>query len=466
MKNLNQSNIDGTRATQAAKGMMRDPEAAQFSSVEPTQRMPRPTPREEDPPGADRLGLTPEEIKQFREKGYLIKRGLIPKEGFSPILDLWWQQPPVLSANISSDDPTSWVSPGDRWPAENRWGLAENWMGGGKWPEPEDERTGAVTGERVGRLPYKLTLDRSNNVWRWHGIGHDPDFVDATSAHPRMLHMIEALLGGPVKRPWRNRGIYAVFPRDPDGPKSKLGPHMDQSMTELQAVTYLDDVGPQSGGFTIYPTSSRLLYPTSQQALNWMPTEASQDVVDHVTANIEPIEFTGQAGDVIFCHGWTVHSAGVQESKRIRMAVIQDFNRARERSHMRWTAAGLGGGPRVNCDMDGAFVFTTDGQDGDPADGGREVTNQWIMDSNEFVLDQQAPFDDLFADWNLGQRPVMGNVVAEPPWWLKYNLPMLPTRDMPRGTGGMPALPISEVAEYEGEGVWRVTSRANDWMQD
>ncbi|MBT5897030.1 MAG: hypothetical protein HOH61_14095, partial [Rhodospirillaceae bacterium] len=163
---------------------------------------------------------------------------------------------------------------------------------------------------------------------------------------------------------------------------------------------------------------------------------------------------------------WTVHSAGVQESKRIRMAVIQDFNRARERSHMRWTAAGLGGGPRVNCDMDGAFVFTTDGQDGDPADGGREVTNQWIMDSNEFVLDQQAPFDDLFADWNLGQRPVMGNVVAEPPWWLKYNLPMLPTRDMPRGTGGMPALPISEVAEYEGEGVWRVTSRANDWMQD
>ena len=77
MKNLNQSNIDGTRATQAAKGMMRDPEAAQFSSVEPTQRMPRPTPREEDPPGADRLGLTPEEIKQFREKGYLIKRGLM-----------------------------------------------------------------------------------------------------------------------------------------------------------------------------------------------------------------------------------------------------------------------------------------------------------------------------------------------------------------------------------------------------
>ena len=39
--------------------------------------------------------------------------------------------------------------------------------------------------------------------------------------------------------PRRNRGIYSIFPRDPAGPESGLGPHMDQNMTEMVAVTYM-----------------------------------------------------------------------------------------------------------------------------------------------------------------------------------------------------------------------------------
>ena len=35
----------------------------------------------------------------------------------------------------------------------------------------------------------------------------------------------------------------------------------------------------------------------------------------------------------------------------------------------------------------------------------------------------------------------------------------------PRGRGGMPAVPLSTVATYEGDGIWRVKSRANDWMR-
>ncbi|MDE0193886.1 MAG: phytanoyl-CoA dioxygenase family protein, partial [Gammaproteobacteria bacterium] len=357
-----------------------------------------------------------------------------------------------------------WRAPGEHWPKENRWGLADNWMGGGTWPSPEDERPGATVGERVGRLPYKLTRDMSNDVWRWHGIGHDPAFVAATSAHPRMLYMLEALLGGPIKRPRRNRGIYAVFPRAPEAPASRLGPHMDQSMTELSAVTYLEDVPPNSGGFTIYPTSPQLLYPTSAQAINWVATERSAEVMDHIKTKIQPLEFTGKAGDVIFCHGWIVHSAGIHETDRIRLAAVQDFNKVRERSHMRWTAAGKNGGPRINCDMDGVFRFSEETDD-DPADGHREVTNQWIMDSNEFVLARPAPFDDMFREWNLGRHPVEANVVDEPAWWEKYNLPLLPTGRMPCGTGGTPAVPLSDIAEYGGDGTWRVTSRANDWSR-
>ena len=159
-----------------------------------------------------------------------------------------------------------------------------------------------------------------------------------------------------------------------------------------------------------------------------------------------------------------MHSAGLHETDRMRLAVIQDFNKVRRRSHMRWTAAGKHGGPRVQCDMDGYFRFPTDGDD-DPADGLREVTNQWIMDSNEFVLSRDAPFEDMFHDWNLGREPVRGNVVDEPPWWRKYGLPPLPSATQPPGGGGMAAVPLSEIAAYEGDGVWRVQSRANDWME-
>ena len=217
--------------TPAAK----DPEAA-FGTRQPATHAPRPTTPELDPRGASALGLTEEEAAQFAVSGFVIKRGLIPQQDLAPFIELWWRQQPLTEANVTREDPRSWHSPGTHWPEENRWALDHNWMGQGQWPGPEDERPGASTGERVGRLPHKLTRDIGNDVWRWHGIGHDPAFVAATSAHPRMLHMVEALLGGPVKRPRRNRGIYAIFPRNSADPESKLGPHMGTCKHEQQHV--------------------------------------------------------------------------------------------------------------------------------------------------------------------------------------------------------------------------------------
>lgn len=441
-----------------------DPESAFGGSVPPAHQPIASTP-DLDPPGANTLGLSPEEIAQFKQTGFLIKRGLIPPSEFAPFLELWWHQPPIIEAGIRRNEPASWVTPGKHWPDENRWDLANDWMGGSAWPSPTDERPGAEIGERVGRLPHRLTRGFVNDVWRWHGIGHDEEFVAATSAHPNVLYMAEALMGGPVKRPRRNRGIYSVFPRDPSGEKSKLGPHMDQNMAELIVVTYLEDVEPQSGGFTIWPTSAQALYPTSEQAFNWVATEHSVTAFDDVMTNVPPLEFVGKAGDVIFCHALTIHSAGLHETGKVRLAAIQDLNRVRPRSHMRWTAAGKRGGPRVSCSMDGVFDFNTGEGSDDPSDGLREVTNQWIMDSNEFVLARRAPGIDMFEDWNLGERPVEGDVVDEPPWWEKYNLPMLPVGDVPRGGGGMPAVALADIADYKGEGIWQVESRANDWMK-
>ena len=130
---------------------------------------------------------------------------------------------------------------------------------------------------------------------------------------------------------------------------------------------------------------------------------------------------------------------------------------------MRRTAAGKHGAERISCDMSGVFTFPLDNDD-DPADGDREVTNQWIMDSNEFVQSRHSPLDDMFAEWNLGRRSVEGRVVDEPAWWEKYGLPLLPTGRVPRGGGGTPAVPLAKIARYQGKGRWKVDSHANDWM--
>ena len=103
-----------------------DPESA-FGTRQTALHLPRLSTPDQDPPGAEKLGLTSAEIEQFRDQGYVIKRGLIPQQEFSPLIDLWWQQPPIVQAGMSPDAPDTWVAPAEHWPEENRWGLAENW---------------------------------------------------------------------------------------------------------------------------------------------------------------------------------------------------------------------------------------------------------------------------------------------------------------------------------------------------
>ena len=326
--------------------------------------------------GCDSIDLTAEEAEHFRQFGYIIKRGLIPREELEPFVDLWWEQPPVTTAQLSRTDKHTWVQPGDRWPNAQRWGTSDNWLRDRPWPMPEDRRPAGTVGAGVGRLPHGTGYGGAG--WKWHGLGHDPAFVQATSAHPHMLHVVESLLGGPVRRPRRNRGCYNVFPRADGGLKDKLGPHTDGVPTELMAVTYLSDVGVRSGGFTIWPTSPQQLYPTSEQALNWVATPASRDAMDNIRATVTPLEFVGGAGDVIFAHGLMVHSQGLhQTTGQIRRAIVQDFNKVRKRGPVRWTCAGKHGAPGVGVSKEGLFVLPTDDPKVDPADGNREVTTPW-----------------------------------------------------------------------------------------
>ena len=96
---------------------------------------PTPLSSDLDLPGTTGLDITPAEAAQFREFGFLVKRGLIPAADLEPVVDLLWSQPPIVQGGIDRADASTWVAPGARWPesdgsfsGRNRWGTQRNWM--------------------------------------------------------------------------------------------------------------------------------------------------------------------------------------------------------------------------------------------------------------------------------------------------------------------------------------------------
>jgi hypothetical protein len=58
-------------------------------------------------------------IEQFKTLGFVVKRGLIPRETLQPWVDKLWQtvdeQTDLFNATLSRDDPSTWHDVGERW---------------------------------------------------------------------------------------------------------------------------------------------------------------------------------------------------------------------------------------------------------------------------------------------------------------------------------------------------------------
>ena len=82
-----------------------------------------------DAEGADSLSLTPGEIEQFKDRGYIIKRGLIPAETLAPFIERIWNS---LPEPLSRHDPDSWFDAGEKWDSAGEQGSG---WGGATTPE-------------------------------------------------------------------------------------------------------------------------------------------------------------------------------------------------------------------------------------------------------------------------------------------------------------------------------------------
>lgn len=289
--------------------------------------------------------LNTAEAAFFKARGYIVKRGLIDDpETFRRILDHIWRHVPrgILRRN----DPDTWVDAPDA-----------------QWTEEDALRVGLLAG----------------GYWKMRsreGIGTEGFLVEKIANHPGMRALAEAFIGSPVKRAGRVRGIYCVFPGE-SGVPGRYRPHADNAAAHLSAMVIVDTTPPGTGGFTVWPESHRRLHmhwdTVHGGAISPHKRESYRLARDAVLRDTPPVEFTGEAGDVVFWHPRILHSAGINRSAdggvpRVRVIVPCDYQRA-DRNH--FDDMEFGPGPRY----------------------------QWWIDTRNFREDVAPTEDNMWRDW-------------------------------------------------------------------
>jgi hypothetical protein len=110
----------------------------------------------------------------------------------------------------------------------------------------------------------------------------------------------------------------------------------DYNGFDVGAVVYLDDVPDRGGGFTVWPGSHLVAadyfrdHSLASPGYHGRLPAVAEDGWDYTAWFHEQArsrELAGPAGTVVLWHGRMVHSAGVNQSDRVRMAGIQRFAR-------------------------------------------------------------------------------------------------------------------------------------------
>ena len=248
-----------------------------------------------------------DEAEFFKAKGYLVKRGLIDEpEVFRQVVDCIWDSVP--RDIIQRDDPASWLdAPHEQWTDEDA--------------------------ESVGLFASNNWKLRSRGA---NGIGTESFLVDGVANHPKMRAVVESFIGRPVQSTNRVRGIYCIFPKPPSA-LPQYGVHADYMAANLSAMVVAAPMPANSGGFTVWPGSHRRLHPFWDTCYGSTIDTSNGDGYarerDAILREVAPVEFSGEAGDVIFWHPRLLHSGGTNHSAKwdrpiVRMIVPCDFQRA------------------------------------------------------------------------------------------------------------------------------------------
>lgn len=257
------------------------------------------------------------EIEFFKENGFLVKTRMLPAGQIDPVMDLVWAHllshvPMDTSSDwtLKQNDPGTWINP--------QWAKMP--------PHPTE-------GKFLGRHP----IEHYGRIIKLHDLGNVDYVLDLLPRDAAVRAVANMLLDQDLRATSQTRGVYAVFPTrnpaDPEGRRrlrgASLAPHTDQVCQQLNACAYLQDVGPRSGGFTLYPGSHKQMFRAHHYESNWSPRPTYSETIERVVEQIQPLEIIAPKGSVIFWHGRSLHSVGIHVSDRIRWALFADFTQNR-----------------------------------------------------------------------------------------------------------------------------------------
>ena len=263
---------------------------------------------------------------------------------FKHIVDYAWETVP--DGVMARDNPSSWSDEPHK-----------------RWPMSEAARIGVL----------------QNATWKMrspHVYGRESALLDTTANHPLVRTVVRQFLGNQLECAKRVRGIYLVLPKLPES-KGRLGPHVDHSAAQLSAMVLIDEIPARIGAFTVWPGSHLRLHRfwTSCQGAHFNQRVKSEfdEEFKAILSDTVPVEFVGEAGDVVFWHPRLIHSAGVNYSAetsnpRIRFAIPCDFQKS-------------------------GYTFY---DDDDLGPGSR---HQWWVDTRHFREDPAPTLTNMWDDW-------------------------------------------------------------------
>lgn len=234
--------------------------------------------------------LTSDEIRQFKQDGYLIKRSVIDKAYCDRACDRLWDDPPP---SLHKEDPATWVGP-----------L--------KPDEESDDPENFKKGHR----------------WQYRKVGHESWMAEGLPLHPYVQSVMNQLLGeGRFTQPESVRGVYCTLPSG-DVEREPRHMHIDAGQATIGVVCYVDRVEPDGGGFALWRGSHRRFWHASQSRYRRDYTDNFEKIRQEYddTWETSSVQTYGDPGDIVFWHRRMGHMASPNYTANIRKAVLTDFS--------------------------------------------------------------------------------------------------------------------------------------------
>jgi ectoine hydroxylase-related dioxygenase (phytanoyl-CoA dioxygenase family) len=235
------------------------------------------------PPHLD--GLSDEELRFFAANGYLVRHGVIPAELANFARRFAWS---LCPRRFDRDAPESWRG------------------------RVRDSLSNRTLRRRRGCLKFRENI--RNQDWLYELVAHNK-VVHSTAS---------ALLGDALEMPKYVRGLYSVFPSGLAQDK-RPRPHTDGHPFLLGTTTYLNNVLPEGGGFTVWPGSHLNMRWAYEHAAGPGSTSDYHQRLYKMATMQRAVEITGDAGTVIFWHHRLAHCSNFNRSDHPRHAVMMDF---------------------------------------------------------------------------------------------------------------------------------------------